>query len=140
MSGPVTNQALAGIQTIPASSVTDAHANGHLVMTGRDHNIRGEPYLFIHTAAASTTTYYGLSFSYDGSNRRINNRAGTSPGITMREHGWFTDVAMLQQIAMNHPIPNGQVSKEVFIGWRDSLLEFLDTNHRGVGGQWTPIT
>lgn len=61
-------------------------------------------------------------------------------GPTIKEHGWFTDAALFQHIARTHPIPNGQSSEDIFINWRDSLLGFLDNNHGGVGGQWTPIT
>jgi hypothetical protein len=139
MSGPVLGETPAGAPNIPDDSVLQPHANGHLVSTGWRHQNIAEDRLFIHISPLCARGNSCKVFSYNASRQCISNMPGFSPRVTIQEHGWFTDVAMFQQIAGNHPIPHGQSPEEIFKSWRDSLLVFLDTIHGGIGGRWTPI-
>jgi hypothetical protein len=140
MSESVTGQTSAKASSMPDDSVSEPHANGHLVSTGWKHRNIAENHLFIHTEALYTGENCCQVFTYNANRQNISDLSGFSPRITIKEHGWFTDVVMFQQIARNHPIPNGQSPEDIFINWRDSLLAFLDTTYGGIHGQWTPIT
>jgi hypothetical protein len=83
--------------------------------------------------------HHCLVCSYDALKQTINARPGPSPEITIGEHGWFRNVDVFKQIIKNYPVPSGESPEDVFVNWRDGLLEFLDTHHGGVRGQWTRV-
>ncbi|KAF1979692.1 hypothetical protein BU23DRAFT_446130 [Bimuria novae-zelandiae CBS 107.79] len=122
--------------TLP-DSIFDPHINGHLVST-RIYNYDLITRLFIHLSQKAITNHKCYVYSYDVARQGI---TGVPPeeseDSTVQERGWFRDVAVFTQICTNHAIPNGQTPEEIFIHWRDSLLEFLDTNNSG--GLWTRI-
>jgi len=120
----------------PDDMASEPHINGHLVYTGWSFRTIPDNRLFIHTADQCLGRSRCRIFAYNAGHQNINSWTGPSPQITIMEHGWFTDVAMFQQIATNFPQTPGQN----FINWRDNLLLFLNTSHGGAGGRWTPIT
>jgi hypothetical protein len=135
---PNTSQPLTGIHGTPANSVSGPHVNGHLVSTGQ-YNFDRIKRLYIHLSNQCTIVHPCQVHEYDAGLQIINDCQGDSADTNIEEHGWFRNVALFQQIVGNHPIPNGQSAEEIFITWRDTLLEFLDTNHGGIGGQWTRV-
>jgi hypothetical protein len=136
MSGPFADQTPARVSGILNNIASEPHLNGHLVSTGWIDEGSPENSLFIQISAPCLQEdHHCLVFSYNAGGQIINDMSGPSQKITIREHGWFTDVAMFWQIARNHPIPNGRSPEEVFINWRDSLLLFLDTTHGSIGGR-----
>jgi hypothetical protein len=140
MSRPVTSQTSAGAPGIPEDSVSEPHANAHLVSTGWNFEDIAEYRLYIDIAVVRPRQNCCKVFWFNKREQNIAIALGFSPRVTIKEHGWFTDVAMFEQIAKNHPIPDGQSPEDIFIKWQDSLLVFLDTHHGDVGAQWKPIT
>lgn len=122
---------------ILTNTVSDPHINGHLVYTGMYTDDLVQQ-LFIHKSLMATSDHVCDVYSYFEEDNSISYKAqGQSADFTVIEHGWFRDVDIIREICTNHPIPHGENPEEVFIEWRDSLLDFLNTTHSG--GLWTPI-
>jgi hypothetical protein len=125
MSEQATSQPRASTPSIPVSSVSDAHTNGHLVLTGRDDGNSTKHCLYIHTAASCTGIYCCQIFSYNAKKHSIREISGLSAQINIKEHGWFTDVAVFQRIAASCNVPVGQSPEDIFDNWQEGLLGLL---------------
>jgi hypothetical protein len=127
------------LDTCPTSpnSVPDPHSNGHLVSSGM-YGKDSVQALFIHQSGVATRKHWRAVYYYNVYKQKIvGPLSETSTEFNIEEHGWFRDLAIIKEICKNHPIPNGSDPQEIFIDWRASLLNFLDTNHSG--GLWTRI-
>ncbi|KAH7110126.1 hypothetical protein B0J11DRAFT_448508 [Dendryphion nanum] len=124
------------LSTLP-DRVSDPHTNGHLVSTGFyiDNKVQQ---LAIHVSLKATTNHNCHSYLYNVDNQGIDEVfSKRSADFTIKEHGWFRNVAIFRQICAKHPVPNGKSPQEIFTNWQHSLLDYLDTNHSG--GLWTRI-
>ena len=126
-----------GISTsTPPDGISGPHINGHLVSTGmyEDRVQR----LFIHASRMAVHDHECHVYFYNVNRPTIDDfTPGDSPKFTVKEHGWFRDLAVFEQVCRNHPVPNGGTPEEIFLNWRDGLLAFLDANHSG--DLWTRI-
>jgi hypothetical protein len=133
MSGSNTGQTPTNNPSTPADP--GPHINGYLVYTGQYATDRVNR-LYIHTSSPVTMEHQRLVYSYDQHMQTINGQYRESAHIRIEEHGWFRDIAILEQICNNHPTPNGGTPNSL-INWRDSLLNFLDIYHSG--GLWSRV-
>lgn len=109
---------------------TNKDAHKHLVCTG-SYDIDKLKRLFVQPSGKNTGKHTCGVCSYDVGTQSVLRATGRSPETRIKEHGWVRDASIMHQIYGNHPTPNGSTSEEIFLRWRDTLLDFLDQNHHG---------
>jgi hypothetical protein len=134
MSKPsITQASFEGSARISSDRAANPHTNGHLVSTGI-YSHESLQRFFIHVSHAAINSHV-CNIWFMKNDIICDVQWGRSADVTFEEHGWFRDTDVFTEICKIHPLPSGRNSEEIFIRWRDSLLDFLDDNY--ANNLWT---